>query len=90
MSHTSFQDLQQKVEDAKTKVKVGSRYYHYKNPNAFYKLLNIVIIEATEEVGVAYQNPEHPEMIWIRTLPDFLATVEVDGKTVNRFTLLDK
>ncbi|MBL8015101.1 MAG: DUF1653 domain-containing protein [Candidatus Doudnabacteria bacterium] len=63
-------------------------YFHYKHPEQLYTLVDVIIIEATEEIGVCYR-AEYPELqgvTFMRPISDFLAFVEKDGKSVPRFT----
>lgn len=85
VGHTPYSELEKKLEDAKAQVEVGGKYFHYKNPSELYKVINIGLLEATEEVCVMYQHP-HKKVVWVRSLSNFLETVEQDGKSVPRFT----
>lgn len=55
MSHRTAQELKSLLQEAETLVQIGGRYFHYKRPDKFYTVLDLVIIEATEEVGVVYR-----------------------------------
>lgn len=91
MSHRTAQELKSLLQEAETLVKVGGRYFHYKNPDKFYTVLDLVIIEATVEVGVVYRAEYDglEEFKFVRPIGEFMGEVEVDGKMVNRFTLID-
>lgn len=60
-------------------------YEHYKGGR--YEVIGIGLIEATEEPAVIYKALYENSLseYWIRSVPSFLETVEVDGKTVPRF-----
>ncbi|QQS23212.1 DUF1653 domain-containing protein [bacterium] len=64
-------------------------YKHYKG--GLYKVIANGLIESTQHPAVIYEamydNPK--SKIWIREEADFLATVEVDGQRVARFTKQD-
>ena len=45
MAHTAMSDIYQKVESAKDFVTVGAKYYHYKNPDKFYTVTGLVVLE---------------------------------------------
>lgn len=81
-------EFKNKLADLATRVPIGSRYYHYKNPNRFYTVVAHGIIEATEEPAVSYQADYDDKIIWIRPLSVFLEPIEWEGKTVARFTRL--
>lgn len=89
MAHLSPEALFSKLNLAKQKVIVGAKYYHYKHPELYYSIVDLVIIEATEEVGVLYR-AEYESLkglIFMRPIDDFLATVEVEDRHVGRFAL---
>lgn len=78
--------MEQKLEQAKTKVVIGEYYAHYKHPDVKeYQIVDVGIYENTEEVCVVYKSL-HTGISWIRTLNNFLEEVEVGGKKVKRFT----
>lgn len=67
------------------------RYRHYKGGE--YEVLMLACNEATHEWCVVYKalydtgaNPK----VWIRTVEDFTASVEMAGKTVKRFIKIDE
>ena len=45
MGHLSHEELLKRIEDAKTKVEVGAKYYHYKNPDNHYRVEGVGFIE---------------------------------------------
>ncbi len=75
-----------KLEQIKQTIPVGSRYYHYKNPNRFYTVTGLGIIEATGEPAIIYQAEYDLKNTWIRPASVFLEEVEWEGKKVSRFT----
>lgn len=79
------------LEDAKKRVEVGGTYYHFKNPSDYYTVVDVGIIEETEEVCVMYeaQYDELKGIRWVRTLENFLEEVERDGKKYQRFTKVE-
>jgi hypothetical protein len=90
MAHKTAVDLHEIINNAKTQVQVGGTYYHYKNPDKFYTLVDVILIEATEEAGVLYraEYDEAKGIVFMRPITDFLAEVEVDGQMRPRFTLV--
>lgn len=72
-----------RVSEAEKLVSVGARYQHYKGN--FYTVLYVALLEATNEPCVVYQMEYGAHAVFIRPLDDWLAEVEVDGKTVPRF-----
>ena len=83
-NHNELDTISAKVQKAKQLVHVGSKYRHYKSIG-MYEVISIGIIEATEEPVVIYQALYGDKLTWIRPIPDFLATVEKDGKPCPRF-----
>lgn len=90
MSHRTALELKSLLQEAETLVQIGGRYFHYKNPDKFYTVLDLVIIEATEEVGVVYRaDYEELEGVkFVRPIGEFLGQVMVEGKTFSRFNRL--
>lgn len=65
-------------------VEVGGRYQHYKTKGV-YIVEKLVVLEATDQVAVAYFDEAFPDITWIREYSDFVA--KVDDSTA-RFSLL--
>lgn len=66
MGHTSYEELTNRIEEARKKVVVGARYYHWKHPEVYYKILSVGFTEWAEEVVVIYQDEN--KMTWVRRL----------------------
>ena len=70
-------------------VKIGSLYQHYKGMN--YRVLGLAKHSETLEWMVHYEclyaNSE--AIFWVRPLGMFCETIELNGKTVPRFKLLE-
>ena len=86
MTKTSQKVLDDKIKQARKKVDVGGIYYHYKNPDKLYVVEFIGLLEATEEICVAYRALYGKGILWIRTLKDFIAKVETKDDKVARFS----
>lgn len=87
MSHKDQTQLLKKLENLKSKIKVGDKYIHYKNPDQFYKIIAIGFIESTEEPCVVYQAEYGDKITWVRPQNDFFAKVTLDNESVvDRFT----
>lgn len=87
MAHKEQVELAAEVNEAKLKIEVGAKYFHYKHSDLFYKVLAVGIIEATEEPCVVYEAEYGERLVWVRPLEDFLAKVKLeDGTEVDRFT----
>lgn len=88
MDHKPLAELASAIKSASTIVEIDAQYLHYKDEHRPYTVTNIVILEDTEEVAVAYHVSATPEVTFIRPLPSWLETVEWQGRTMPRFTKL--
>ncbi len=61
-------------------------YRHYKGPE--YRVLGVATHSETQQYVVIYQALYGEFGLWVRPLDMFSETVEVDGKTVPRFALI--
>lgn len=77
--------LQQKLQDSQQKVTVGAHYVYYRDADLKYKVLQIGLQEADEQVCMIYQALYGEQLVWVRNLNDWLAEVELAGKKVARF-----
>ncbi|MGB1403628.1 MAG: DUF1653 domain-containing protein [Porticoccaceae bacterium] len=62
-------------------------YRHYKGNR--YEVLGVATHSETEEPYVVYRPLYGDYSLWIRPLSMFIETVEVDGKTMPRFTFVE-
>jgi len=78
-------EIRKLLRRAKTKVRVGAFYYHYKNPKKIYRVEKLAINEADSTVVVvvysAHDNDD--EITWVRPIDSFLENV---GNVQSRFT----
>lgn len=80
-------DDQKKIIDrlhSATNVVIGGRYQHYKTKGV-YVVEKLVVLEASDQIAVAYHDEVFPELTWIREYGDFIA--KINGHTA-RFSLL--
>jgi hypothetical protein len=61
-------------------------YRHYKGPE--YRVFGVATHSETQQYMVIYQALYGEFGLWVRPLDMFCETVEVDGKTVPRFALI--
>ncbi|MDF2460882.1 MAG: hypothetical protein K0S68_285 [Candidatus Saccharibacteria bacterium] len=88
MAHTSYRELAGRAAAASVKVKVGQLYHHWRDPETRYKVLNIAINEADEQILVVYELQADKPVVWVRPLrgPDgWLTPVEHQGREIPRF-----
>lgn len=69
------------------KIKLGI-YRHYKGNT--YKVLHIAKHSETLEDMVIYQDVNNPDKIWARPASMWDDDIEIDGKTVKRFELVEE
>ena len=81
--------LKNKIEKAREKIEIGGIYYHYKDPNKKYIVLQIALLENSQNVAIVYQAEYGDKIIWIREIDNFLQVVEINGKKQQRFTLVN-
>lgn len=82
MAHRTYQEIIQEL--TQLPVTSGQRYQHYKT-KSIYVVDKLVVLEATDQVAVAYYDEHYPDLTWIRPYTDFTALI--DDKTP-RFSLL--
>ncbi|MFA4855539.1 MAG: DUF1653 domain-containing protein [archaeon] len=70
---------------AKTQVKVGGIYSHYKNPEHLVKVIALGTQEATDKLGVIYQEAANKNLVFVRDLNIWL---ERPLKDIPRFKLV--
>lgn len=85
MNHTSLEELSNNRQNAYQQVEVGALYYHYRNPQLHYKVIDIGIQEASEKICIIYKALYGACITWVRDLDSWLAEIEVDGKKITRF-----
>lgn len=78
-------DFAQLIAAAGEKVTVGAEYIHYKGPEKRYRVEGLAIDEESEGVCVVYRPLYGEELLWIRTLDNFLDTVETPDGPKPRF-----
>lgn len=91
MSHTSFSDLQHKVDKIKKQIPLGSKWIHFKDINAEspYEVVNVAIEEANEEIVVIYRKTDLPDSFcWVRPVNGENGWLSKNEKGNTRFTLL--
>jgi len=82
--HIPIQDLKQRLNDTNAAIEIGAVYRHYRAGD--FRVCGFVILESDEQVAVRYAKVEEPAVEFVRALSSWLETVEINGKTVSRFT----
>lgn len=86
--HKSPEVLRNEIEEGKKQVPIGSFWSHFKNPDKYYEIVDIVVMEETDEVGVAYRSTFEPTkgVTFVKPLEEFLSYKETENGKVKRFT----
>jgi len=87
-THEEQLALAKRIEDAKTKVTVGAKYWHYKSMDKVYEVTGLGFLEATDELCVIYQAQYGERLTFLRPLTIWLENVEWKGETVPRFNII--
>lgn len=85
MAHMTLEQLEQKRNEARKYIEIGALYYHYRDNTKLYKIIDLGIQEATEDVCVIYQSQYGENLVWVRNLDSWQELVEVNGKKIARF-----
>lgn len=85
MPHKSHLIIEKELEMAKTQVKVGGIYSHYKNPEHLVKVIALGTQEATDKLCVIYQEAANKNLVFVRDLNIWL---ERPLKDIPRFKLV--
>jgi hypothetical protein len=79
-------ELVRELQEAAEKIEIGTRYAHFRHPEQHYTVMDIIWDTTTEEPAVLYQAQYGSRLTFSRPVRIWLETVEVDGKTIPRFT----
>lgn len=87
MNRLTYDDLQAMLLSAQQRVPVGTVWRHYNGTQ--YSVMNIAVLEATDEPAVVYASVEHPDVLFVRTVSSWLEPVKMDAKTSPRFVRVE-
>lgn len=89
MAHMPYYELAKRVQGAEVKIKPGSRWHHWRNPDQHYRIVRVGVDEATEQLVVVYEMLVEPKpVVWVRPLrgkDGWLTPVEQGGTEIARF-----
>jgi hypothetical protein len=88
-SHTDESILEKSLNTIRQTIIPGSKYYHHKNPNLFYKVIDICLNEADEKPYVIYLALYGKNLLWTRSFEKWCENVVHDGKLTPRFIRCD-
>lgn len=86
MAYTSEDTLAAQLHVAAELVTVGARYTHYKHPEQYYTVLDIVWDAAIDEPAVLYRAEYGKGLTFVRPVRMWLETVECRDGRCPRFT----
>ncbi len=86
IEHKKTSELSKELEDAKSKIEIGSRYSHYKDASNTYVVEGLGFLESTNELCVIYQAEYGDNLVFLRPLSVWLEEVSWEGESVPRFT----
>lgn len=86
MDKLPLPELERRLDAARSQVAPGSRWQHYKGGK--YVVIDLVIIERTNEIGVLYRSLERPTVTFMRPIIEWQDGVEYEGVKVFRFRSL--
>lgn len=84
-NHISLEQLAMNIDDVSKVIPLWSLWFHYKNSEKRYRIVDLVIDEASDEVSVVYQGVGGIEIKFVRLAKIFLEKVMIDGEEVGRF-----
>lgn len=87
-THKEQLELAEEIENAKSKVTVGAKYWHYKGKDKVYEVIGLGFLETNDELCVIYQAQYGGRLTFLRPVTIWLEQVEWEGKKVPRFTKL--
>lgn len=84
-THKEQSQLRLELDKAKTQVKVGAEYRHYKTLDKAYKVLGLAFQEENDEICVVYRAEYGERITFVRPLVSWLQYVEWNGDKMPRF-----
>jgi hypothetical protein len=88
MAHKSQSELAQDIEKAKEHIEIGGIYVHFKSPTMRYQVTDLAIDVDDSSVCVIYRALYDQQVLFVRSLKEWLDDVDVDGVRVKRFALI--
>lgn len=83
--HKTQSEILAEIEAAKSKIGIGAKYVHYKDPSKTYIVKGFGTLEADDSICVIYEAQYGDKLTFIRPVTSWLETVEWQGKTMPRF-----
>ncbi len=84
--HKSQDELLKEIDDAKKLIKVNGIYSHYKSLDNHYRVVDIAILEATDEPCVIYKALYGNNITFVRAVSVWIQKVEFNDTVVPRFS----
>jgi hypothetical protein len=89
MANKTPEVLRQEIEEGKKQAPIGSLWAHFKSPDKYYEVVDLIIYEDTGEVDVVYKSTFEPTtgISFVATLEKFLGFKETETGKVKRFVM---
>lgn len=89
MEYKTYQQLRNKLYEAnKNAVQVGGIYYHWKDPNTYFKVIGLGFTEWDTTPMVIYAQVDNLDVHWVRRLRGEDGWLEPANKNQTRFVLV--
>lgn len=88
MTHRPYEELESQIDDAASRLAIGSLWRHYKTLE-IYRIMGFSILESDDSTVVNYTNVSYDKIPFIAPVNRFFETVESDGDTIRRFEPID-
>jgi hypothetical protein len=89
MSHITESELSQRLNKANQQIEIGARYRHSKT-GAIITVLDIALLEASEQPAVIYRHEEGAKLVWVRAVDVFMSLDEIDGQKIPKFIKIEE
>jgi hypothetical protein len=86
MDKLPLPELAERIAQAKSVIAPGTQWEHYKGGK--YIVSDMVLYEASNEIGVVYRPLENPGVTFVRPLVQWQDVIEWNGAKVYRFRRL--
>lgn len=90
MAHLSPDVLRKRLQQARERVVAQGRYRHYKHPEHIYTVVDTVVLEETDGIGVVYRSEYGASkgLVFVRPIDAFCETIVVGDTEIPRFGLI--
>lgn len=83
--HKDQSQLLAERKAAEEKITIGADYWHHKDPNKRYRVIDLGFLESNDQIHVIYQAQYGGGIVFLRPVDSWLQEVEWEGETMPRF-----